>query len=172
MQRDVRRNFLTGGEIPLISDHAIAGAAVREVGLPRTAIIAVVVRGDASIPPRGSTRLEPGDFVFVLLRPDTRPLVDRVFAPATEDEDWATEDVRFPLRGSATFRDLEEFYGIMSPGPPEQTLDEFLRDRLGSDLAPGARVELDRLTLLIRSLDGDAVETVELLLPARDEPLL
>jgi cell volume regulation protein A len=47
-------------------DHAIAGAAVREVGLPRTAIIAVVVRDDASIPPRGSTVIEPGDR---LLRP-------------------------------------------------------------------------------------------------------
>ena len=34
-------------------DHAIAGSAVREVGLPRAAIIAVIVRGDDSIPPRG-----------------------------------------------------------------------------------------------------------------------
>jgi cell volume regulation protein A len=156
----------------VVEDARANGRQIRDLALPDGVVVALIARGDRAIPPRGSTRLEPGDFVFVLLRPDTRPLVDRVFAPATEDEDWATEDVRFPLRGSATFRDLEEFYGIVSPGPPEQTLSEFLRDRLGSDLAPGARVELDRLTLLIRSLDGDVVETVELLLPARDEPLL
>ena len=61
-------------------DHAIAGAAVREVGLPRTAIIAVVVRGDDSIPPRGSTVLQPGDRLFVLVPHSVRPAVEDVFS--------------------------------------------------------------------------------------------
>ena len=61
-------------------DHAIAGAAVREVGLPRTAIIAVVVRGDDSIPPRGSTIIEPGDHLFVLVPRSARPDVEDVFS--------------------------------------------------------------------------------------------
>ena len=61
-------------------DHAIAGVAVREVGLPRTAIIAVVVRGDDSIPPRGSTIIEPGDHLFVLVPHSVRPAVEDVFS--------------------------------------------------------------------------------------------
>ena len=61
-------------------EHAIAGAAVREVGLPRTAIIAVVVRGDDSIPPRGSTTIEPGDRLFVLAPHSVRAAVEDVFA--------------------------------------------------------------------------------------------
>lgn len=61
-------------------DHAIAGAAVREVGLPRTAIIAVVVRGDDSIPPRGSTIIEPGDHLFVLAPHAMRPAIEDVFS--------------------------------------------------------------------------------------------
>jgi potassium/hydrogen antiporter len=60
-------------------DHAIAGAAVREVGLPRTAIIAVVVRDDHSIPPRGSTIIEPGDRLYVLTPHGMRPAVEDVF---------------------------------------------------------------------------------------------
>jgi potassium/hydrogen antiporter len=60
-------------------DHAIAGAAVREVGLPRTAIIAVVVRDDHSIPPRGSTVIEPGDRLYVLVPHGVRPAVEDVF---------------------------------------------------------------------------------------------
>jgi cell volume regulation protein A len=60
-------------------DHAIAGAAVREVGLPRTAIIAVVVRDDHSIPPRGSTIIEPGDRLYVLVPHGIRPAVEDVF---------------------------------------------------------------------------------------------
>jgi cell volume regulation protein A len=61
-------------------DHAIAGAAVREVGLPRTAIIAVVVRGDESIPPRGSTVIKPGDHLFVLGPHSMRPAIEDVFS--------------------------------------------------------------------------------------------
>jgi cell volume regulation protein A len=61
-------------------DHAIAGAAVREVGLPRTAIIAVVVRGEDSIPPRGSTVIEAGDRLYVLAPRSLRPAVEDVFS--------------------------------------------------------------------------------------------
>ena len=61
-------------------DHAIAGSAVREVGLPRAAIIAVIVRGDDSIPPRGSTIIEPGDRLFVLVPHEVRPAVEDVFS--------------------------------------------------------------------------------------------
>ena len=61
-------------------DHAIAGSAVRELGLPRSAIVAVVVRGDDSIPPRGSTVVQPGDRLFVLAPRSMRQDVDDVFA--------------------------------------------------------------------------------------------
>ena len=53
-------------DFAVAGDHAIAGAAVRELGLPRSAIVAVVVRGDDAIPPRGSTLVRPGDHLFVL----------------------------------------------------------------------------------------------------------
>ena len=67
-------------DFAVASDHAIAGAAVREVGLPRSAIIAVVVRGDDSIPPRGSTVIEPGDHLFVLAPHSIRPAIEDVFS--------------------------------------------------------------------------------------------
>ena len=61
-------------------DHAIAGSAVREVGLPRTALIAVVVRDGKSIPPRGSTEIEPGDRLYVLAPHSVRPAVEDAFS--------------------------------------------------------------------------------------------
>jgi cell volume regulation protein A len=61
-------------------DHAIAGAAVRELGLPRTALVAVVARGDETIPPRGSTVIQPGDRLFVLAPRTMRPELEDVFA--------------------------------------------------------------------------------------------
>ena len=60
-------------------DHAIAGAAVRETGLPRSAIIAVIRRGDDSFPPRGSTIIQTHDLLFVLAPRKMRQDVDDVF---------------------------------------------------------------------------------------------
>lgn len=61
------------------ADHAIAGVAVSELGLPRHALIAVVARGTDTIPPRGSTRIEPGDRLLVLIPRPQLPELEDVF---------------------------------------------------------------------------------------------
>ena len=61
-------------------DHAIAGAHVRELGLPRSTLVAVIVRRGDSIPPRGSTVVEAGDRLYVLAPRALRPAVEDVFA--------------------------------------------------------------------------------------------
>jgi potassium/hydrogen antiporter len=66
-------------EFDVAGDHAIAGAVVRELGLPRTALIAVVARGAETIPPRGSTVIESGDRLFVLAPRGIRPELEDVF---------------------------------------------------------------------------------------------
>jgi cell volume regulation protein A len=55
-------------EYPVDEDDAIVGARVRDLGLPREAVVNVIVRGDEAIPPRGATRLRAGDRVHVLMR--------------------------------------------------------------------------------------------------------
>jgi cell volume regulation protein A len=74
-----RTGVLDLEEFRVAPEHAIAGAAVRELGLPREALVAVVVRGDDAIPPRGSTRIEAGDVLFVLVPHGKRPEVEDVF---------------------------------------------------------------------------------------------
>ena len=64
----------------VVEDHAIKGAAVREVGLPRSALIAAITRGGDTIPPRGSTVLEAGDMLFVLVPRDRRADLEDVFS--------------------------------------------------------------------------------------------
>lgn len=66
-------------EFAVAADHAVAGSAVRELGLPRDALIAVLVRGDEAIPPRGSTRIQAGDVLFVLTPDGKRPDLEDVF---------------------------------------------------------------------------------------------
>jgi potassium/hydrogen antiporter len=61
-------------------DHAINGAAVRELGLPRSALVAVINRGDDTIPPRGSTVVLAGDRLFVLVPRTMRADLEDVFS--------------------------------------------------------------------------------------------
>jgi cell volume regulation protein A len=47
---------------------AVVGHPVRELGLPRSALLNLIVRGQEAIPPRGSTVIEAGDHLHVLVR--------------------------------------------------------------------------------------------------------
>jgi potassium/hydrogen antiporter len=50
---------------------AVVGRPVRELGLPREALLNVIVRGERAIPPRGSTVVQAGDQLHVLVRQET-----------------------------------------------------------------------------------------------------
>jgi cell volume regulation protein A len=67
-------------EYTVRADEAPAGSFVRNLGLPREALVAVIVRHGRSIPPRGSTRVEDGDQLFVLTGRDARDEVEALFA--------------------------------------------------------------------------------------------
>ncbi|HEY4348813.1 MAG TPA: potassium/proton antiporter [Gaiellaceae bacterium] len=53
-------------EFVVSGNHAINGSAVRELGLPRDALVALIQRDAEAIPPRGSTIVEEGDRLFIL----------------------------------------------------------------------------------------------------------
>jgi cell volume regulation protein A len=72
-------NMLNLTEFTVAPGHSIAGAAVRELGLPRETLVAVLVRGDAAIAPRGSTTIHTGDRLFVLVPDGKAPEVEDVF---------------------------------------------------------------------------------------------
>jgi cell volume regulation protein A len=52
-------------------EYAAAGKRVRELGLPRDALLNLIIRGQQALPPRGSTRVEPGDHLHILVRQET-----------------------------------------------------------------------------------------------------
>ena len=66
-------------EFDVSSDYAIAGVHVRELGLPRSALVALIARDARTIPPRGSTVVEAGDRLYVLSPPAARAALDDVF---------------------------------------------------------------------------------------------
>jgi cell volume regulation protein A len=55
-------------EYPVGPGDAIVGQLVRELGLPRDALLSVIVRGQEALLPRGSTRIEADDRLHVMVR--------------------------------------------------------------------------------------------------------
>jgi cell volume regulation protein A len=72
-----------GGEViehTVEEDDAAAGRAVHELPLPGGAVIAVIVRDGEVVPPRGGTRIHPGDRLIVLARAEQREQAERAVA--------------------------------------------------------------------------------------------
>ena len=74
-------------EFPIGRGDGVAGTFVRDLGLPRDAVVVVVVRAGEAVPPRGSTRIESGDRVYVLVRASAREAVEDIFQRVADGAD-------------------------------------------------------------------------------------
>jgi cell volume regulation protein A len=57
-------------------DDAIVGRMIKELGLPREALVNALVRRGTAIPPRGSTQIEAGDELHIMVRYKQRKEVE------------------------------------------------------------------------------------------------
>jgi cell volume regulation protein A len=117
----------------ITADSRAAGRLVKDLALPAGVVIALIARGNKVIPPQGITRIQVGDHVLLVLRPSSEPLLDQVFGRRFEDRAPVPAEVEFPFRGSTTVGDLEAFYSFHVDTPPETTLDEVIRLKLGPE---------------------------------------
>jgi cell volume regulation protein A len=79
-------------EYTIAPEDAIAGAHVRDLGLPRDAVVSVIVREERAVPPRGSTRLRAGDELHLLISEESAHLVRRLLSR------WRTGPIGPPPR--------------------------------------------------------------------------
>ena len=132
-------------EFPVRPEDQVVGHVVNELGLPREALVNVIVREDEALLPRGSTPIEAGDVLHILVRDSVRELVQGLF------ERWRTGPLGEPeapvtgLRSTPavfTVRAWDEAEG--DPGAPERVgavaVARRLRTRRGS---AGALVQLE-----------------------------
>jgi cell volume regulation protein A len=71
---------------------AAAGALIRYLGLPREALVSLIVRGDEVLLPRGSTRIEAGDRMLILVRSEVSDALPELLAR------WRTGPIGPPPR--------------------------------------------------------------------------
>jgi cell volume regulation protein A len=143
----------------------IVGQAIRELALPDEAVIAMIVRDDHILSPRGSTRIRADDHVFFVINPRVRELIEGMFVHGRQLARRLPEGAEFPLRGSTTLADLKEVYDVdLATGHPDQTLDELIRERLADRLEVGRGVELGPFKLRVREISDGKVQSVGLLI--------
>jgi cell volume regulation protein A len=131
-----------------------AGRLVRELALPEGVVIAMITRGEQIIPPHGNTQINAGDHVIVVLRPETRPLLNNVFARQGDQPESLPAELEFPLRANVTVGELEAFYGIAMSAPGGTTLGQLLRERLPAKaIKVGASIRCGPIRLSVRGLD-------------------
>jgi len=134
-------------EYPVSAGDAVVGRPVRDLGLPRDALLNVIVRGEEAIPPRGSTRIEAGDRLHVLVRKEVAHLFPALL------ERW-----RFgpPEGGHAPVRTMRATSMIFSSRPwSDDGGDPGHPDRvLGIDVIEHLRTRRDTRGALVALADG------------------
>lgn len=142
---------------------------LRQLALPDGAVVALITRDAQFIPPRGSTEIIPGDHVFIVLRPETRSLVDHLFGSGDDADAKLILEAEFPLQGTTTVADLLDFYGLRIDAPDEVTLDQVLHERLGRYPEVGDSVIAGAVSLRVREMIENRIEWVGLSVVKEDE---
>ncbi len=79
---------------------AAVGRMVKELELPREALVNVIVRGSVAIPPRGSTEIEAGDELHILARQRALPELEGLTARWRSGPLGERPVPQLPLRGA------------------------------------------------------------------------
>ncbi len=125
---------------------AAAGHLVRELGLPREALVNVVVREGTAIPPRGSTELREGDELHVLVRGELREEVEELTRRWDKGPIGTPPAARLPPRGAPQ---------IFSVRPAERGADPSAPERVGGvGVIAVLRSRRDRPSSLVALADG------------------
>jgi cell volume regulation protein A len=63
----------------------VTGVTLEDLDFPDGASVALIVRGDRLIPPKGPTTLQPGDHVYVIAQQEDRALIQLMFGRPEEE---------------------------------------------------------------------------------------
>lgn len=143
-------------------DSRVAGRMLKDLPIPEGVVVAMVGREHRTVPPSGTTRLVPGDYVFVILHRELRTFVDRLFGSARRRKDALPPLVEFPLRASTTVAAVEEFYGIRLDADPEQSLGALMTERLERRPLPSDFLEAEGCVLVVQEVTEQGIQRIGL----------
>ncbi len=132
---------------------AAAGHLVRELGLPREALVNVIVRDGHAIPPRGSTEVREGDELHILVRGELREEVEELTKRWHDGPIGVPVLERLPRRGSPQIFSVGPGGAIEDPSAPTEVN--------GIAVASVLRSRRDSSSALVALVDGRYALTSE-----------
>lgn len=132
-----------------------AGRHINQLALPDGMVVAMLARAGKLIPPRGSTELCVDDHVFIVLRPEVRPLADALFRVPGADEKPLPRMVEFPMAGATTVEQLRLSYNIQLEAEKNASLNELFLAKHPAGVRRGTHMEIGSVTLRARGVDPD-----------------
>ena len=81
-------------------DDAAVGRMVKDLGLPRQALVNLIVRDGVAIPPRGSTEIEAADEIHVITRREAMPEIEHLTALWRSGPLGEPPQPALPIRGA------------------------------------------------------------------------
>jgi len=132
---------------------AAAGHLVRELGLPREALVNVIVRDGRAIPPRGSTEVREGDELHILVRGELREEVEEL------TRQWHRGPVGTPPPATLSPRGASQVFTVRPGGDVEEPSAPKEID--GIAVVGILRSRRDRGSALVALADGRYAITTE-----------
>lgn len=135
-----------------------------DLALPRRTRIIAVIRNGTVMNRETLGRLEVDDYVIALTPPQYVIALDRMFSTPLETRRRQSVDLgEFVFNGDVAIGKLCAMYGVpFEPLMLSETLDEFMRMRLGGSAVVGDRVPIGPVELIVREIDKGKITRVGL----------
>ncbi|MCL7750344.1 potassium/proton antiporter [Guyparkeria hydrothermalis] len=151
----------------VVGEHTDAdGAGLDRLPFGESVTVAGVVRNLALRKAERGFRFQAGDIVLTIIPEDMINDLNRFFTGERRKKAALAEQTffgAFSLRGGARIADLAQVYGIQPPEAlQEATLDEAIKSLLRNPPVVGDSVDLDRVSLTVREMEGPTITQVGL----------
>lgn len=144
------------------------GRRIARMALPDGVVVAMIMRGNKVIPPRGSTWLQEGDQPFVVHSPEARDFVEYAFSCREESHETGTSGLELLasggllLKGDVLASDVLDSYDIDVGDGQSGTLEQILKQQL-PEPAVGQQIERSAVVLRIQEMVGARILMVTVL---------
>lgn len=154
-------------ELPGGQDHELVGYTVHPASpvargerIPRWARPVLILREGRNIRLQKAGKPQPGDRLYILASPRQVPVLDTLFAAATQEENDPALFGDFDLDPETRLAELGALYGFhVNKADADLTLRAFMARELGDDVEPTDRVAYGDIDLVVRAIDDDHVIT-------------
>ncbi|WP_071870879.1 potassium/proton antiporter [Atopomonas hussainii] len=148
-------------------DNWCVGAPLRDLHMPPGTRVAILFRGDDSLPPTGSTVLEVGDILCVVGRESDIPALGKLFSQAPERKLGTRFFGDFVLESGAPLLDVARLYGLKlgEDDDPQMLLGAKIAQLIGGEPVVGDAVEWLQLTWTVAALDDGQIRKIGVRLP-------